>query len=77
MGTSGAVTLGELVGRIDHLEVRCRRGRLRLARLVAEHGAETKLPRLAVRLAADCPRAKAPDPGTRCFVRFPHLADLS
>jgi len=23
-GTGGAVTLGELVGRVDHLEVRCR-----------------------------------------------------
>ena len=35
MGTTGAVTLGELVGRLDRLEIRCRRcdrrGRLRLA----------------------------------------------
>ena len=42
MGTSGAVTLGELVGWIDHLEVRCRRcerhGRLRLERPEAGAG---------------------------------------
>ena len=80
MGSRGAVTLGELVDRIDRLEVACRRcerrGRLRLARLIADHGAGMGLPDLAVRLAADCARAEAPDPGTRCFVFFPQLAGL-
>ena len=73
-------TLGALVGRIDHLEVACRRcerhGRLRLARLIADHGAGMGLPDLAVRLAADCPKAKAPDLGERCFVHFPQLLEL-
>ena len=80
MGDKGAVTLGELVGRVDRLEVRCRRcerrGRLRLARLIADHGAGTGLPDLAVRLAADCPKAKVPDLGERCFVHFPQLLEL-
>ena len=64
MSATGAVTLGELVGRLDHLEVRCRRcerhGRLRLARLIADHGAGTGLP----------------DLGERCFVHFPQLLEL-
>jgi hypothetical protein len=80
MSAKGVVTLGELAGRLDHLEVRCRRcerlGRLRLARLIANHGPETGLPDLAVRLAADCPKAKAPDLGERCFVHFPQLLEL-
>ena len=33
-----------------------------------------RLPDLAVRLAADCPKAKAPDLGERCWVYFPQLA---
>jgi len=59
MGAKGAVTPGALVGRVDPLEVRCRHcerhGRLRLARLIANHGARTGLPDLAVRLAVGLP----------------------
>jgi len=59
MSATGAVTLGELAGRVERLEVRCRRcerhGRLRLARLIANHGARTGLPDLAVRLAVGLP----------------------
>ena len=80
MRTKGVVTLAELVGRLDRLEVRCRRcerhGRLRLARLVAEHGAGMALPDLAVPLAAGCPKAEAANLGERCFVYFPQLAEL-
>src|SRR5690349_2406905 len=60
-----SVTLGELVGRIDRLEVACRRcdrrGRLRL---VAEHGPSTTLP-----------DGRAPTPGEGRFVYFPQLAE--
>ena len=39
-----AVTLGDLAGRIERLEVRCtrcpRHGRVKLAKLLAEHGAD-------------------------------------
>ena len=80
MSAKGVVTLGELVGRVDRLEVRCRRcerhGRLRLARLIADHGAGTGLPDLAARLAAGCPKAQVPEPGERCFVHFPQLLEL-
>ena len=75
------VTLGDLEGHIERLEVRCtrcpRHGRVRLAKLIAEHGAELGLPDLAVRLAADCPQAQAINPADRCFVAFRQLLDLA
>ena len=81
MSATGAVTLGELAGRVERLEARCRRcerhGRLRLARLIADHGAGTGLPDLAVRLAAGCPKARTPDLAERCFVHFSQLLGLA
>ena len=69
------IVLGDLVGRIERLEVRCtrcpRQGCVRLAKLLAEHGAELGLPDLAMRLAADCPRAQVTNVAERCFVIFP------
>ena len=80
-GSRGSVTLGELVGRIDRLEIRCERcerhGRVRLARLTAEHGAETSLVELATRLEAGCANAKAADLSRRCFVHYPQLVELA
>jgi hypothetical protein len=74
------VTLGDLVGRLDKLEVRCsrcsRHGRMPLAKLIAEHGADIGMPELAVRLAAGCPKAQATGAAERCFVVFPQLLDL-
>ena len=74
------VTLGDLVGRIERLEVRCSRcdraGRVKLARLIAEHGSDLPMPELAVRLAAGCPKAQATGAAERCFVVFPQLLDL-
>ena len=59
--SSGAVTLGEIVGRLTMLEVACshceRRGRLDVAKLIEPHGADTRLPNLRLILAGDCPRA--------------------
>jgi hypothetical protein len=75
------VTLGALVGRLDRLEVRCRRcdrhGRRSLARLLQEHAPGMGLPDLAVILAADCPKATATNPADRCFVYFPQLVELA
>jgi hypothetical protein len=76
MSAKGVVTLGDPVRRV---EVRCRRcprhGRLRLAKLIADHGAGRGLSDLGARLAAGCPRATAPDPAERCFVYFPQLLE--
>jgi hypothetical protein len=75
-----AVALGDLVGRIERLEVRCRRcerhGRLALSRLLEEHGHELGLPDLAVLLAADCRKAGSTNLTERCFVLFPQLLAL-
>jgi hypothetical protein len=63
MSPRGSITLGKL----EMLEVAChrcdRRGRLGLARLIAEHGAGTGLPELRTILAGDC-RAPQPPPST-------------
>src|SRR5947207_5971853 len=44
----GAVTLGDVAGKLAMLDVACskceRRGRLSVAKLIAEHGADAKLP---------------------------------
>src|SRR3982751_4804282 len=78
MSAKGAVTWGELVGRLDHLEACCRRckrrGRLRLARLIADHGAGTGLPDLAAPLQGGRPQDAAPDLAERCAVHFPTAA---
>jgi hypothetical protein len=77
---TGAVTLGGLVGHIDRLEVRCRcgdcYGRMRLTKLIKEHGDDLGLPELAVVLANGCPKADTLNPADRCFVVFPQLAEL-
>ena len=71
-----SVRLGD-VEHLVHLEIACRRcdrhGRMRIAKLIAEHGAEIGLPDVAVRLATGCPNARAADPAMRCFVCFPQL----
>ena len=78
----GCVTdrlLGVLAGRIERLEIRCTRcdrtGRVKLAKLIEDHGPEMGLPDLAVALAANCPKIHATSPGGRCFVVFPQLVE--
>ena len=50
MSNRGSITLSELHGKLDLLEIKChrcdRRGRASLARLIEEHGADTGLPDL-------------------------------
>jgi hypothetical protein len=74
------LTLGDLLNRLDKLDVRCRRcprrGWVKLDKLIAEHGADIGLPDLAVRLATGCPRANATSSADRCSVHFPQLRDL-
>jgi hypothetical protein len=50
MSSGGAVTLGEIAGRLPMLEVACsrcdRHGRLSVAKLIERHGADARLPDL-------------------------------
>ena len=52
---SGAVTLGDVAGKLPMLDVTCskcdRRGRLSVANLIAQHGADMRLPDLREILA--------------------------
>ena len=70
--------MGDLAGKIERLEIRCtrcpRHGRVKLDKLLAEHGVDLGMPELAVRLAADCPKAQAPAGGAVLCV-FPQLLD--
>ena len=80
MSPRGSITLGELRGKLDMLDVACRRcdrrGRLRLDRLIAEHGEGAGLPDLRVLLAADCPHIRSAQITNRCGVHFPQLPGL-
>ena len=77
MNSSGAVTLGEIAGKITMLEVACsrchRRGRLRVARLLEQHGADMGLPALRGIIAADCPRVAAVAIHDQCGLYYPQL----
>ena len=63
MSSDGAMRLGALRGKLSMLAVACwrceRRRRLRLDRLITEHGAEVSLPELCDRLAGDCPKRQS------------------
>jgi hypothetical protein len=76
---SGAILLGQLVGRLAFLDVACsrceRRGRLRLSRLIAEHAAAFPVPSLKAHIAADCPRIGGRD-RDMCDVHYPQLVNL-
>ena len=59
------------------LEIACRhcdrRGRLRVAKLIAQYGADMRLPELRYILAADYPRVVADKVYDRCGVHYPQL----
>jgi hypothetical protein len=73
------ITLGDMAAKgITMLEVACRRcdrrGRLSIARLIAEHGREDYGDLRAI-IAHDCPKMQNPtaDIYDRCGVHFPEL----
>jgi hypothetical protein len=76
----GSITLGELQGNLTMLEVAChrcdRKGRVSLARLIDEHGADTGLPDLWESLAGDCPNAQTTAVHNHCAICYPQLPAL-
>jgi hypothetical protein len=58
------VTLGDPVGRVERLEIRCtrcpRQGRVKPSELIAAHGAGMDPPQLGTVLAADRPKPRQP-----------------
>jgi len=75
----GVISLGEIAGRTALLQVACdrcdRRGRIRTARLLAEHGADLPVAEL-LRILAGCPGAQGLQPHERCGAHFPQLPAL-
>jgi hypothetical protein len=56
---------------------RCERhGRVSLARLIEEHGADTGLPDLWESVAGDCPNARTTALNSRCAIYYPQLPAL-
>jgi hypothetical protein len=57
--TRGAISLGELLGKVTMLEIACSRcdpkSLLRLDRMIEEHGAGIGMPVLGQLVAGDCP----------------------
>ena len=80
MSNRGSITLGELVGKLDLLEIKCHRcerhGRVSLARLIDEHGADTGLPDLWETLAGDCEHARSTALHNRCAIYYPQMVGL-
>jgi hypothetical protein len=76
----GSLTLAELVGKLDLLEIRCHRcerhGRVSLARLIEEHGADMGLPDMWEALAVDCEHARSTALHNRCAIYYPQLPGL-
>ena len=70
--SSGSITLGDLLGRLTMLEIAChrcdRRGRVGLAGVIEEHGADTALPDLWESLAGDCDHARSTALNNRCAI---------
>jgi hypothetical protein len=80
MSSRGSITLGELQGKLDLLEIKCHRcerhGRVNLVRLIDEHGADTGLPDLWQSLAGDCEHARSTALHNRCAIYYPQLPPL-
>jgi hypothetical protein len=80
---AGVILLGQAAARLSVLELACNRcnrhGRLRTARLVAEHGADLPVPELLRILSADCLRRQAMERGQLadvCGIHCPGLPRL-
>jgi hypothetical protein len=75
---SGVTTLGRLSRFRSAVQFGCdrceRRGRLSVARLLAEHGPDLTLPELRRLLAVDCPKMIAGEMYDACGIHFPGLA---
>ncbi len=77
---SGSMSLDDFSKRFRMLEVRCghctRSGRLRIDKLIDEHGREMSLPDLRSILASDCEHKTAARRKDQCQVFYPQLREL-
>lgn len=77
MPRDGAITFGDLVGKLGALAVECakceRRGRYAVRRLIEAHGRDAKIVDWLDGTTADCPRRQAGSISDRCAARCPDL----
>jgi hypothetical protein len=78
---AGAITFGDLAGRMDMLRVACskceRAGQYSVAKLIERHGPRMGLPKWKDDITADCPmRTKPGNTWDRCGARFPDLPKM-
>lgn len=77
----GALTLGDLAGRLEWLEVTCaicpdRKGRYRVAGLIAQFGAAKGIPDWLETLRRTCPTHQGASVHARCKAGCPQLVEL-
>ncbi len=74
------LSLDDVGRRFDMLEVRCgnctRRGRLRIDKLIDEHGRDMSLPDLRTILAGGCEHKSAAGLADQCQVFYPQLREM-
>ncbi len=77
---TGSLSLDDVSKRFQMLEVRCghrtRRGRLRIDKLIDEHGRDMSLPDLRAVLVGDCEHKTAARRKDQCQVFYPQLREL-
>jgi hypothetical protein len=80
MPRDGAITFGDLVGKLDALNVACdkcgRKGRYPVARLIEQRGRDDKVVDLLAEVTADCPKKRAGNMGDQCAARCPDLPNV-
>jgi hypothetical protein len=79
--TRGSITLGDLVGKFQMLEIACskcdRRGLLRLDGLIEEHGAGIGMPEFGGDTGGRLPEARSVSINDRCGINFPNCPTCS
>jgi hypothetical protein len=77
MSRDGAVTFGDLVGKLETLRVTCakceREGRYSVRRLIEQHGREGKVTDWLAGVAGDCPCKRSIDMSDQCRACCPDL----
>jgi hypothetical protein len=80
MPRDGAIIFGDLVGKLDALNIECekcgRRGRYRLRRLIERYGIDAKLFDWCDEITADCPCKQAKNLNDVCGARCPDLSKV-
>jgi hypothetical protein len=81
MPRDGARTFGDLIGRLDHLQIVCpkcdRLGRYLVHRHAMEHGPDVKVPDWIALMTRDCPRRQSPGLADACAAQCPGLLGLA